>query len=97
MSWEWQKKDNIDQPLHVLMGAWPVILLGLGLQSLVFALVATVINLGYLFRREYDQHNRWTFNLDLCFGILGCVIGNLVVGIFIYIWTGELSWTLKQN
>ncbi len=84
MGWEWQKKDNLDQPLHVLMGVWPVVLLGIGLQSWEAALLATVLNLGYLFRREYDQHERWTFNLDLCFGILGVVLGNLVVSVILY-------------
>lgn len=85
MAWQWQKKDNIDQPLHVLMGAWPALVIGAITSSLVASLLVTLINLGYLFRREFDQHNRWTFNLDLSFGILGCAVGNIIITVFIYI------------
>lgn len=80
-TWTWQPKDWRDQPLHILMGCWPVFLLGIITDSPLVAAITTVFTIGYLARREYDQHEQSGnfVNLDLVFGIIGTLVGNIAL------------------
>ena len=82
---KWMEKDNLDQALHGLAGFTislvPLLvvkyLFGMDvlIVSILLSAFSCVASILFGFAREYFQHKRIVFNLDLIFWIMGALVG----------------------
>ena len=87
---KWRDKDNWDQPAHALVGALITLVPTLILKYLFsidsFIVLSLVLFLSYAISitigvfREYLQHQRFVYNLDIFFWVLGATILGAPIG-----------------